>query len=105
MRHTRRGVTFTDLIIVLVLVALLVPVLFQASYRFAETAYRVKCGSNLRQIGQAMMLYAVDNRGEYPRTVYQAGVSPTQFTGVYAPNPFGAGGPAPNDVTAALFLL
>jgi prepilin-type processing-associated H-X9-DG protein len=105
MPHTRRGVTFTDLIIVLVLVALIAPAIFQASYRSAETANRVKCGSNLRQIGQAFLLYANENRGEYPRTIYQPGAAPTQFTGVYAPNPFAAGGPMPNDVTAALYLL
>jgi len=31
-----------------------------------EKANQVKCGSNLRQIGQAIMMYANDHRGQYP---------------------------------------
>ncbi len=33
-----------------------------------EGAYRVQCGSHLRQIGQAIMLYAIDHQGRYPNT-------------------------------------
>ena len=31
-----------------------------------ETQMRIKCASNLRQIGQAMLLYANENKGKYP---------------------------------------
>jgi prepilin-type processing-associated H-X9-DG protein len=31
-----------------------------------ETANRVKCASNMRQIGQAILLYANENKGHYP---------------------------------------
>src|SRR4051812_21995720 len=31
---------------------------------------RVRCVSNLRQIGQAILLYANENRGVYPRALY-----------------------------------
>jgi prepilin-type processing-associated H-X9-DG protein len=34
--------------------------------RARETANRVKCGSNMRQIGQGIMLYANENKGKYP---------------------------------------
>jgi prepilin-type processing-associated H-X9-DG protein len=34
--------------------------------RARETANRVKCGSNERQIGQAILLYSNENRGKYP---------------------------------------
>ena len=34
-----------------------------------ETSNRVKCASNLRQIGQAILLYSNDNKGAYPRTL------------------------------------
>ncbi len=103
----RAGLTLTDIIICMVLLAMLfavgVPV---ATYQSKETANRVICASNLRQIGQAMLWYSNDNRGQWPRTIYDpANPTPTQFTGVEAPDPFGPGGPAPNDVTAALFLL
>jgi prepilin-type processing-associated H-X9-DG protein len=34
--------------------------------RARETANRVKCASNERQIGQALLLYANDHQGKYP---------------------------------------
>jgi len=36
-----------------------------------ESASREKCGNNLRQIGQAILLYANENKGKYPRTFYK----------------------------------
>ena len=99
---TRRGLTLTDVVIVIAMLALIAPIVFRAG---RETTERVRCGSNLRQIGQAMLVYANSNKGSYPRTTYQRETPPTQYTGVQAPNPFGPGGPAPNDVTAAMFLL
>jgi prepilin-type N-terminal cleavage/methylation domain-containing protein/prepilin-type processing-associated H-X9-DG protein len=68
----------------------------------------VNCASNLRQIGQALLLYSNDNRGAYPRTRASANGMmrvPTWGTGVAATQPFADNGPADNDVTAALFLL
>jgi prepilin-type processing-associated H-X9-DG protein len=41
-------------------------ILLPALNRSRETANRVKCASNERQIGQAMLLYANDHRGNYP---------------------------------------
>ena len=35
-----------------------------------EIANRVRCASNLRQIGQAILLYSNENRGAYPRTTW-----------------------------------
>jgi prepilin-type processing-associated H-X9-DG protein len=46
--------------------ALLVSILLPSLNRARETANRVKCGSNMRQIGQAIMLYANENKGKYP---------------------------------------
>jgi prepilin-type processing-associated H-X9-DG protein len=34
--------------------------------RARETANRIKCASNMRQIGQALLLYANNNHGQYP---------------------------------------
>jgi prepilin-type processing-associated H-X9-DG protein len=107
-RRSRRGLTLADLLVVVVLIPLLLAVLvgcFQCTR--GDTSNRVKCASNLRQIGQALLIYSNDARGPYPRTVYALGsvVTPTWGTGAGAPNPFKEGGPAPNDVTAALYLL
>jgi prepilin-type processing-associated H-X9-DG protein len=46
--------------------ALLVSILLPSLNRARETANRVKCGSNLRQIGQGILLYANENKGNYP---------------------------------------
>jgi hypothetical protein len=83
--------------------------------RARETANRVKCASNLRQIGQAILLYSNENRGAYPRTytTIPAGngaVVPTWGTGATPSNgladPFKSDSQcANNDVSAALFLL
>src|SRR3954468_14718695 len=57
-----------DLVVAVVLVLLLSAYSVAQFNRVQETAMRVKCASNLRQIGQAMLLYANENRGAYPRT-------------------------------------
>ena len=41
-------------------------ILLPSLNRARETANRVKCASNMRQIGQALLLYGNDNRGVYP---------------------------------------
>ena len=70
------------------------------------SAYKVKCASNLREIGRSMRQYALDYDGQFPRTRYDP-VDPTPrfFTGVMSSEPFAEGGPAANDVTAAWWHL
>jgi len=75
-------------------------------------AHRIDCAKNLQQLGQALLLYSNNNRGAYPRVrkgmigdSIDPDPKPVYGTGVTAKNPFADDGPAPNDVTAALFLL
>ena len=70
-----------------------------------EAANTVRCASNLHQIGAALEIYAQENRGLYPRAVYVPGAPFAVGTGAAAPDPFGAGGPSPNDLTADVFVL
>jgi prepilin-type processing-associated H-X9-DG protein len=89
-----------------------------------ETEARVRCASNLRQIGQALLLYSNENRGAFPRTFaaradedrkptwgtpYEGNEKGVKETAENAQaDPFDAKNPhavAPNDVTAAFFLL
>jgi len=73
--------------------------------RSSGSSNRIKCASNLKQIGLAILLYSNENRGQYPRAFYLPGpdVKPVWGTGTTSPNPFT--GPDPNDVSAAMFLL
>lgn len=46
--------------------AIAVSILLPSLNRARETANRVKCASNERQIGMAILLYSNDNKGQYP---------------------------------------
>jgi prepilin-type processing-associated H-X9-DG protein len=96
-----------DLLVVLFIVCILTSLVFSAGtlVKMNENAKRVKCASNLRMIGQAIMLYANENKGNYPRTVYKPDAPLTQYTGVDAKDPFGKDGPKTNDTTSPVFLL
>src|SRR5262245_19327074 len=99
--RSRRGFTLVELLVI-VLMGVFLLAMLPACYRHhGETSNRVKCSSNLRQIGQAITLYANENRGAYPRARATSGpsVTPTWGTGVAVQNPFADDGPAPNDVT------
>jgi prepilin-type processing-associated H-X9-DG protein len=64
-----RGMAIAGLVLGLVglpLSAISIAILLPSLNRARETANRVKCASNERQIGQAILLYCNDNHGLYP---------------------------------------
>jgi prepilin-type processing-associated H-X9-DG protein len=111
----------SDLIVAVLLILTLGTMTLAQVGRSREIANRVKCASNLRQIGQALLLFSNDNRGAFPRALYdQNNPTPTWGTpyegnpnlkaiaDVKAVSPTGPKSqvcPKPNDVTAALFIL
>jgi hypothetical protein len=103
-----RRIGLADVLVLAGVALLAVPVLAMSMRRTRDVSNRVACGSNLRQIGLALQLYAASNGGQLPRTIWHPLVDPnpipTAYTGVNAANSFAADGPAPNDVTAAFFL-
>src|SRR5438045_2472161 len=96
-----RGFSLLEVLVVIAIIMILMGILLATVEHARHQAYIANCASNLRQIGQATLLYANDNHGEYPRTTYVPGAPVAAGTGTASPNPFAAGGPAANDVTAA----
>src|SRR5436305_4467308 len=67
-KSARGGVGFTlvELLVVIGILAVLIAILLPAVNRAREAGNRVKCLSNLRQLGMAFVMYETANGGRFP---------------------------------------
>ena len=62
----KRGFTLVELLVVIGIIAVLISVLLPALNKARQQSNFVNCQSNLRQMGQALYIYAHDNKGLLP---------------------------------------
>jgi len=66
MGRSRTGFTLVELLVVISLVTLLVALLLPVLGQARESARRVACASNVHQVGDALLAYALDHNWWFP---------------------------------------
>ena len=70
---SRHGFTLVELLVVIGIIALLIAILLPSLNRAREAAKRTACLSNLRQVHQSYMLYALSSKDDLPIGVMGGG--------------------------------
>ena len=63
-RRSKSGFSLLELVVVLTITALLTTLLFPGMRAARDSAHRLICASNMRQLGMATITYAMDQRNE-----------------------------------------
>lgn len=76
-RHMRGGFTLIDVLVSISVVAVLIGLMLPSLSMAAESARRVACRSNVRQIGLGIAMYAEDNNQFLPTSIFVAASGPS----------------------------
>lgn len=108
-KKARGAFTLVELLVVIGIIAVLMSLLIPALAGARESANRLKCANNLRQLGTAMTVYSsTAKNSEYPRTKFEEKSRNLLLgnEGYGVPDSFGKSGyVGENNVPASLFLL
>src|SRR5258705_12074698 len=69
----RSAFTLVELLVVIAIIALLIAILLPVLSRAKEQARGVVCQSNQRQLAAAFLLFAHDNKGQFPGNFHDRG--------------------------------
>lgn len=67
--RSRMGFTLIELLVVIAIIAILAAILFPVFATARERARQTACLSNMKQLGNAFIMYAQDNDGAYPEYI------------------------------------
>jgi prepilin-type N-terminal cleavage/methylation domain-containing protein/prepilin-type processing-associated H-X9-DG protein len=74
-RRKASGFTLVELLVVIGIIALLMSILLPVLAKARESANTIKCASNLRSVGQGILMYAVQFKDTFPPAYFYEGMT------------------------------